>query len=67
MPVRSGHEHTPEFWNAFLASSVGNHLHGHQHEDQLADDYERFLGSPACGRTLRASIPGPVNRKKVNA
>ena len=41
MPARSGYEHTPEFWWAYLAASVGDHLHGNQHEDQLADDYER--------------------------
>lgn len=64
MPARTGYEHTPEFWHAYLASSVGNHLHGHQTEDQLADDYERFLGSPACSSDLRQMIPGPLPRKK---
>jgi hypothetical protein len=65
MPARSGYEHTPEFWHAYLACSVGNHLHGNQPEDQLADDYERFLGSPGCSATLRRLIPGPLSRKKV--
>lgn len=65
MPARSGYEHTPGFWHAYLASSVGNHLHGNQHEDQLADDYEKYLGSPAVDRQLRALIPGPLTRKKV--
>jgi len=64
MPARSGYEQTPEFWWAYLAASVGDHLHGNQHEDQLADDYERFLGSPACDRVLSDLIPGPLSRKR---
>ena len=64
MPARSGYEQTPEFWFKYLACSVGNHLHGNQHEDQLADDYERFLGSPGCDRVLRDLIPGPLSRKR---
>ena len=65
MPARTGYEHLPEFWNAYLASSVGRHLHGDQDEEQLAHDYERYLGSPAVDRELRAMLPGPLGRKKV--
>lgn len=64
MPARTGYEHTPEFWNAYLASSVGRHLHGDQHEDQLAHDYERYLGSPAVCRELRAVLKPPLGRKR---
>jgi hypothetical protein len=67
MPARSGYEHHPDFWHTYLACSVGNHLHGNQHPDQLADDYERFLGSPAVDRTLRDILPGPLSRKKVKS
>jgi hypothetical protein len=65
MPARTGYEHTPEFWNAYLASSVGRHIHGDQREDTLAHDYELYLGSPAVDRTLRDLLPGPLGRKKV--
>jgi hypothetical protein len=64
-PGKTGYEHLPEFWHAYLASRVGNHLHGQQHPDQLADDYERFLASPGCSSTLREVIPGPVRRKNT--
>ncbi len=67
MPARTGYEHTPEFWNAYLAASVGRHVHGGQSEHQLAEDYERWLGSPGCSRTLRDLLPGPLGRKKVKA
>ena len=65
MPARTGYEHLPEFWNAYLASSVGRHLHGDQDEEQLAHDYERYLGSTAVDRELRDMLPGPLGRKKV--
>lgn len=65
MPARTGYEHHPDFWHAYLATSVGLHLHGEQPEDELAKDYERYLGSPAVGRELRAMLPGPLGRKKV--
>jgi hypothetical protein len=65
MPARTGYEHTPQFWNAYLASSVGRHLHGQQTEQQLEHDYERWLGSPGCSPTLRDLLPDPVGKKRV--
>lgn len=67
MTARTGYEHTPEFWNAYLASSVGRHLHGDQGEDQLAHDYERYLGSPAVCAELRSVLPPPLGHKKPPA
>jgi hypothetical protein len=67
MPARTGYEHTPEFWNAYLASSVGRHLHGDQLEEQLAHDYERYLGSPAVCAELRAVLLPPLGHKKPPA
>ncbi len=65
MPARTGYEHHPDFWRAYLATSVGLHIHGEQPEEELAKDYELFLDSPGCSPALRDALPGPLGRKKV--
>jgi hypothetical protein len=57
VPEKTGYEHTPEFWNAYLATSVGLHLNGEQPDEELRKDYELCLKSPAVNDTLRALLP----------